>query len=69
MALKELNRLASKIGLHRRVREDAAMLYRRAVNQNLVRGRSVEGVAAAHVLNAKQPDAFGAEIECALRLP
>ena len=52
MALKELNRLASKIGLHRRVREDAAMLYRRAVNQNLVRGRSVEGVAAAALYGA-----------------
>ena len=52
MALKELHRLASKIGLHRRVREDAAMLYRRAVNQNLVRGRSVEGVAAAALYGA-----------------
>ena len=52
MALTELNRLASKIGLHRRVREDAAMLYRRAVNQNLVRGRSVEGVAAAALYGA-----------------
>ena len=46
-ALNELNRLASKIGLHRQVREEAAMLYRRAVQDNLVRGRSVEGVAAA----------------------
>ncbi len=52
LALKELNRLASKIGLHRQVREDAAMLYRRAVNQNLVRGRSVEGVAAAALYGA-----------------
>lgn len=52
MALKELNRLASKIGLHRQVREDAAMLYRRAVSQNLVRGRSVEGVAAAALYGA-----------------
>ncbi len=52
LALKELNRLASKIGLHRQVREEAAMLYRRAVNQNLVRGRSVEGVAAAALYGA-----------------
>ena len=52
LALTELNRLASKIGLHRQVREAAAMLYRRAVNQNLVRGRSVEGVAAAALYGA-----------------
>ena len=52
LALSELNRLASKIGLHRQVREAAAMLYRRAVNQNLVRGRSVEGVAAAALYGA-----------------
>ena len=29
------------------MREEAAMLYRRAAQDNLVRGRSVEGVAAA----------------------
>ena len=52
LALTELNRLASKIGLHRQVRAAAAMLYRRAVNQNLVRGRSVEGVAAAALYGA-----------------
>ena len=45
-------RLASKIGLHRQVREEAAMLYRRAVQDNLVRGRSVEGVAAAALYGA-----------------
>jgi len=51
-ALNELNRLASKIGLHRQVREEAALLYRRAVQDNLVRGRSVEGVAAAALYGA-----------------
>ena len=51
-ALNELNRLASKNGLHRQVREEAAMLYRRAVQDNLVRGRSVEGVAAAALYGA-----------------
>ena len=47
LALNELNRLSSKIGLHRNVRETASSIYRRAVNSNLIRGRSVEGVAAA----------------------
>ena len=52
LALKELNRLASKIGLQRQVRETAAMLYRKAVQKNLVRGRSIEGVAAATLYGA-----------------
>jgi transcription initiation factor TFIIB len=39
--------MASSLGLPRNVREIAAMLYRRAVEQRLIRGRSIEGVAAA----------------------
>jgi len=46
-ALNEINQISSKIGLHRNVRESAASLYRQAVNKNLIRGRSVEAVAAA----------------------
>ncbi|MBA3044270.1 transcription initiation factor IIB [archaeon] len=46
-ALSELDRMASSIGLPRNVRETAAMIYRRAVTKNLIRGRSIEGVAAA----------------------
>lgn len=46
-ALSELDRMASGMGLPRNVRETAAMVYRRAVTKNLIRGRSIEGVAAA----------------------
>ena len=46
-ALFELDRMASGMVLPRIVRERAAMIYRRAVLNNLVRGRSVNGVAAA----------------------
>ena len=46
-ALSELDRLASTLGLSRDVREAAAVVYRKAVDQNLIRGRSIEGVAAA----------------------
>src|ERR671936_2948699 len=46
-ALSELDRMASGMGLPRNVRETAAMIYRRAVTKNLIRGRSIEGVAAA----------------------
>ncbi|MHA1238306.1 MAG: transcription initiation factor IIB [Candidatus Odinarchaeia archaeon] len=46
-ALSELDRMASHLGLSRNVREAAAMLYRQAVEQRLIRGRSIEGVTAA----------------------
>ncbi len=46
-ALSELDRMASALGLPRNVRETAAVVYRKAVDKNLIRGRSIEGVAAA----------------------
>lgn len=45
-ALSELDRMSSALGLSRNVRENAAVVYRTAVNKNLIRGRSIEGVAA-----------------------
>ncbi len=47
IALSELDRMASGMGLPRNVRETAAMIYRKAVLRNLIRGRSIEGVAGA----------------------
>ena len=46
-ALSALNRMSSGMGLPRTVRETAAMIYRKAALQKLVRGRTVDGVAAA----------------------
>jgi len=46
-ALSELDRMASGMGLPRNVRETAAMIYRKAVIKNLIRGRSIEGVSAS----------------------
>src|SRR5512136_233695 len=51
-ALSELDRMASSMGLPRNVRETAAMTYRKAVNKNLIRGRSIEGVVAASLYAA-----------------
>ncbi len=51
-ALSELDRMASGMGLPRYVRETAAMIYRKAVNKNLIRGRSIEGVVAASLYAA-----------------
>ena len=47
IALSELDRMASSMGLPRTVRETAAMIYRKAALKKLVRGRSIEGVATA----------------------
>jgi len=47
LALTNLDRLASSLGLPRVVRETAAMIYRKAAMKNLIRGRSIEGVVAA----------------------
>lgn len=46
-ALRELDRLSSKLGVPRSIRETSAMLYREAVEKNLIRGRSIETVIAA----------------------
>lgn len=47
LALSTLDRMSSALSLPRNVRETAAMIYRRAVRQKLIRGRSIEGVTAA----------------------
>lgn len=46
-ALSRLDRISSNMELPRRVRETTAALYRNAVEQRLIRGRSVEAVTAA----------------------
>jgi len=46
-ALSELDRLASALGLPKSIRETASVIYRKAVEKNLIRGRSIEGVVAA----------------------
>ncbi len=46
-ALSEMDRMSSQLGLPRNVREVAAMIYREAVQNKLIRGRSIEGVASA----------------------
>jgi len=48
-ALGELERISASMGLPRNVRENAAALYRKAVDESLIRGRSVEAVVAATI--------------------
>lgn len=47
IALSALDRMSSTLSLPRNVRETAAMIYRKAVRNKLIRGRSIEGVTAA----------------------
>ncbi|WP_227355090.1 transcription initiation factor IIB [Haladaptatus salinisoli] len=44
-ALGEIDRMASALGLPDNVREMASVIYRRALDENLLPGRSIEGVA------------------------
>ena len=51
-ALSELDRMASNLDLQRNLRECSAKIYRDAVEAHLIRGRSIEGVAAASLYAA-----------------
>ena len=46
-ALSEIDRMASALGVPRSVREVASVIYRQALKENLIRGRSIEGVATS----------------------
>ena len=47
IALTELDRVASSLGLPENIKESAALLYRKAVKEELIRGRLIESVVSA----------------------
>ncbi len=47
IALTELNRVASHLGLQESIREASALVYRRCVEKGLIRGRQIESVVSA----------------------
>jgi transcription initiation factor TFIIB len=51
-ALGEIDRMGSALGLPENVRETASVIYRRALAENLLPGRSIEGIATASVYAA-----------------
>ncbi|WP_318569493.1 transcription initiation factor IIB [Salinigranum marinum] len=51
-ALGEIDRMASALGLPETVRETASVIYRRALGEDLLPGRSIEGVATASLYAA-----------------
>ncbi len=52
IALTELNKVSSRLSLPKHITEVAAVLYRKALDKKLIRGRSIEGVVAACVYAA-----------------
>lgn len=46
-AMSELDRLSSQLGVSRTVKETAAVMYRRALERRLIRGRSIDAMIAA----------------------
>jgi transcription initiation factor TFIIB len=56
-ALGEIDRMAASLGLPTAVRETASVIYRRALEEDLVRGYSIEAVASAALLAASRQHA------------
>jgi len=51
-AMTEIDRLSDKLSIPEHVKEKAAVIYRKALNKGLVRGRTIAGIAAASVYAA-----------------
>lgn len=49
IAMSEMQRLTSQLGIPRDVRETSALIYRKSLMKRVVRGRSIESVVAASV--------------------
>jgi transcription initiation factor TFIIB len=46
-AMTELDRLSGKLNIPKSVKKEAAVIYRKALNKGLIRGRSINGMIAA----------------------
>ncbi|MEF8815098.1 MAG: TFIIB-type zinc ribbon-containing protein [Halovenus sp.] len=55
-ALGEIDRMASALGLPENVRETASVIYRRALDADLLPGRSIEGIATASLYAAARTE-------------
>ena len=54
VALRELDKMADKLGVSQAVKERAAYIYRKALDRGLLRGRSIIGISAAARYAAKR---------------
>jgi transcription initiation factor TFIIB len=62
-ALSEIDRMASALGVPRSVREVASVIYRRALAEDLIRGRSIEGVATSTLYAACRQEGIPRSLE------
>jgi transcription initiation factor TFIIB len=62
-ALSEIDRMSSALGVPRSVREVASVIYRRALKEDLIRGRSIEGVATACLYAACRKEGIPRSLE------
>src|SRR6056297_1177650 len=62
-ALSEIDRMASALGVPRSVREVASVIYRRALDEDLIRGRSIEGVATSTLYAACRMEGIPRSLE------
>ena len=62
-ALGEIDRMASALGLPTPVREMASVIYRRALDADLLRGRSIEGMSTAALYAASRLDGVARSID------
>ncbi|WP_254527932.1 transcription initiation factor IIB [Natrinema gelatinilyticum] len=62
-ALSETDRMASSLAIPRSVREVACVMYRRALDEDLIRGRSIEGVATSTLYAACRMEGIPRSLE------
>ena len=62
-ALSEIDRMSSALGLPESVREVASVLYRKSLSEDLIRGRSIEGVATACLYAACRTEGLPRSLE------
>jgi len=62
-ALSEIDRMASALGVPRSVREVASVTYRRCLDEDLIRGRSIEGVATSVLYAACRQEGIPRSLE------
>lgn len=62
-ALSEIDRMGSALGVPRNVRTVASVIYRRALDEDLIRGRSIEGVSTAALYAACRQERIPRSLE------
>ncbi len=62
-ALSEIDRMVSALGVPRPVKETASVIYRRALEADLIRGRSIEGVATSALYTACRKEGIPRSLE------